>query len=402
MRKLFFKPNIWLVCIAVFQSFFLFSQGQIKIEGVVVDQFDYPIPYTSVGIVKKNIGASSTEEGSFSFYVTNNELLDIIEISSIGFEPIEISVTDFIAQKQKRFVLIEKVTALNEVLLESPKAIVKKALKKLKDNTVRNKHKLGVLYRRWSVEDNTCRFFIEQYIDVIDRGPSSYIKGFDVLHSRTSADYRFLKNKQDRHALEFMELNNPMRNGLTINAYSWKKIENTFYENEDIVVIKGTNKKGNYITFYIGYDTFKIYKVEKNSSVIDVGKSLTALYIYKNNRQNKLYLSYHKRQWDGYVKTPDQVKKAMIRANKKVKEYIPVAYRHEAYVLSLEDNSKLLNSKKQYIRKDMSLFRPPYKQQFWDNLSLPPETKFYKKNIRELEGLFGVPVDTQFKYSNSN
>jgi hypothetical protein len=199
-----------------------------------------------------------------------------------------------------------------------------------------------------------------------------------------------------------MELNNPMRNGLTINAYSWKKIENTFYENEDIVVIKGTNKKGNYITFYIGYDTFKIYKVEKNSSVIDVGKSLTALYIYKNNRQNKLYLSYHKRQWDGYVKTPDQVKKAMIRANKKVKEYIPVAYRHEAYVLSLEDNSKLLNSKKQYIRKDMSLFRPPYKQQFWDNLSLPPETKFYKKNIRELEGLFGVPVDTQFKYSNSN
>ena len=158
MRKLFFKPNIWLVCIAVFQSFFLFSQGQIKIEGVVVDQFDYPIPYTSVGIVKKNIGASSTEEGSFSFYVTNNELLDIIEISSIGFEPIEISVTDFIAQKQKRFVLIEKVTALNEVLLESPKAIVKKALKKLKDNTVRNKHKLGVLYRRWSVEDNTCRF----------------------------------------------------------------------------------------------------------------------------------------------------------------------------------------------------------------------------------------------------
>ncbi|MDG1760719.1 MAG: hypothetical protein P8L72_01475 [Flavobacteriaceae bacterium] len=402
MRKLFFKPNIWLVCIAVFQSFFLFSQGQIKIEGVVVDQFDYPIPYTSVGIVKKNIGASSTEEGSFSFYVTNNELLDIIEISSIGFEPIEISVTDFIAQKQKRFVLIEKVTALNEVLLESPKAIVKKALKKLKDNTVRNKHKLGVLYRRWSVEDNTCRFFIEQYIDVIDRGPSSYIKGFDVLHSRTSADYRFLKNKQDRHALEFMELNNPMRNGLTINAYSWKKIENTFYENEDIVVIKGTNKKGNYITFYIGYDTFKIYKVEKNSTAIDVGKSLTALYIYKNNRQNKLYLSYHKRQWDGYVKTPDQVKKAMIRANKKVKEYIPVAYRHEAYVLYLEDNSKLLNSKKQYIRKDMSLFRPPYKQQFWDNLSLPPETKFYKKNIGELEGLFGVPVDTQFKYSNSN
>ena len=50
----------------------------------------------------------------------------------------------------------------------------------------------------------------------------------------------------------------------------------------------------------------------------------------------------------------------------------------------------------------MSLFKPPYKQYFWNNLSLPPETTFYKKNIGELEGLFGVPVETQFKYSNSN
>ena len=400
--KNFLKQKILALTMVAFHSSFLFSQGQIKIEGVVFDQFEDPIPYTSVGIVKKNMGTSSTEEGSFSFYVTNNELLDTLEISSIGFEPIEISVTDFIALKQKKIVLIEKVTSLSEVLLESPKGIVKKAFKKLKDNTVSKKHKLGILYRRWSVEDNTCRFFIEQYIDVIDRGPSSFINGFDVLHSRTSADYRFLKNNQDRHAIEFMELNNPIRSGFSINQYSWKKLENSFYENEDVAVIKGTNKKGNYITFYIGYDTFKIYKVEKNSTAIDIGKSLTAIYIYKNNRQNKLYLSYHKRQWDGSIKTPDQVKKAIARTNKKVKEYIPVAYRHEAYVLSLEDNSKLIHSKKQYIRKDMSLFKPPYKQYFWNNLSLPPETTFYKKNIGELEGLFGVPVETQFKYSNSN
>jgi hypothetical protein len=102
--KNFLKQKILALTMVAFQSSFLFSQGQIKIEGVVFDQFDDPIPYTSVGIVKKNIGTSSTEEGSFSFYVTNNELLDTLEISSIGFEPIEISVTDFIALKQKRFV----------------------------------------------------------------------------------------------------------------------------------------------------------------------------------------------------------------------------------------------------------------------------------------------------------
>ena len=38
----------------------------------------------------------------------------------------------------------------------------------------------------------------------------------------------------------------------------------------------------------------------------------------------------------------------------------------------------------------------------WNNLSLLTETKFYQKNRDELEGLFEVPIEIQFKYSNSN
>ena len=83
----------------------------------------------SIGIVKKNIGTSSTEEGSFKFYVTNNELSDIIEISSIGFKSFEISVQDFINLSDKTFVLKEMITELGEVSIESPRNIVKKALK---------------------------------------------------------------------------------------------------------------------------------------------------------------------------------------------------------------------------------------------------------------------------------
>jgi len=37
---------------------------------------------------------------------------------------------------------------------------------------------------------------------------------------------------------------------------------------------------------------------------------------------------------------------------------------------------------------------------FWKNISLPPETKFYKENISELESLYGVSIETQFQYSN--
>ena len=53
-----------------------------------------------------------------------------------------------------------------------------------------------------------CRFLIEQNIRAIDRGPSSYLNKFSVENSRTSADYRFVKNEQKLHALKYMEYNN--------------------------------------------------------------------------------------------------------------------------------------------------------------------------------------------------
>lgn len=398
----FLSSHIKLICLVVvfFQPCIITAQNRISIEGVVYDEYDYPIPYASVGILKKNIGISSTEEGTFNFYISNNELSDVIEISSIGFEPFEITVQNFIALKDKTFILKEKITELNEVSIESPKNIVKNAFKKLKENTLSRKHKLGILYRRWSVEDKICRYFIEQYIDVLDRGPSSYIHAFDVLQSRTSSDYRFIKNEQDRHALQFMALNNPLRNGPSIGSYNWKKIEDTFYEGEDVLVVQGTQQNGNSITFYIGFESSKIYKIEKNTISMNVGKSLNALYIYKNNNQGKLYLSYHKRQWEGAVKTPDHVKRAMRQAGKKERKYIPISYRHEIFVLDLEDGDSKIKLENESLQQDMTLYKIPYDEQFWMNISLPPETKFYLKNINELEGLYDVPIETQFKFSN--
>ena len=40
---------------------------------------------------------------------------------------------------------------------------------------------------------------IEQNIKAIDRGPSSYLNKFSIENTRTSADYRFVKNEQKLH-----------------------------------------------------------------------------------------------------------------------------------------------------------------------------------------------------------
>ena len=254
MKQLLYSCKTLFICLVFLQSAFVMAQSYITVEGVVYDEFNYPIPYASVGIVAKNIGTSSTEDGGFKFIVTNDELSDTIEISSIGFQSLEITVQDFIALTDKTFVLKEMITELGEVSIENPRDIVKKAVKKLKENTISKKHKLGLLYRRWSVEDSICRYFIEQYMDILDRGPSSYLMDFDVQHSRNSSDYRFIKNEQDRHAIKYMEQNNPLRNGPPMSTYSWKKIDDTFYANEDVIVLKGSKPNGNYIIFYIGFN----------------------------------------------------------------------------------------------------------------------------------------------------
>ena len=50
----------------------------------------------------------------------------------------------------------------------------------------------------------------------------------------------------------------------------------------------------------------------------------------------------------------------------------------------------------------MTLYNVKYDEKFWNDISLPAETNFYKKNIKELESLYNVPIITQFQYSNRN
>jgi hypothetical protein len=75
-------------------------------------------------------------------------------------------------------------------------------------------------------------------------------------------------------------------------------------------------------------------------------------------------------------------------------------YRHEVFVIGVVEDKKMFDYSGITGNKDMTLFKIPYDLNFWKNISMPPETKFYKKNISELESLYDVPIETQFQYSN--
>ena len=392
------KKKIFLL-FSLFVTLHVFSQQKIALKGIILDQDKLPVPYASIGIISKNIGTTSTEEGTFNFIVTNKEKVDYLEISSIGYQTFKITVNDFLSRKNKTIILKEKTTELSEISIMNTENYVKMALKNLKNNSISKNHQLKILYRRWSVEDNICRFYIEHFMNVIDRGPSSYITKYSIEESRKSSEYRFIKNLQNRHAIEYMELNNPLRKGIYHGDYKWKKIENSSYDGEDINIIEGLNDTSS-LKLYIGYDTFKIYKIEITRKPPKKGKYLYSLYLYKKNKEGKLYLSYHNREWKGSGKVTENVKRILLKQKKITGNYIPIAYRHEVFVLELEEDKKRFEKYKTIEEMDMTLYDIPYNKYFWDNVSLPPETLFYKKNIGELESLFNIPIEKQFKFSN--
>ena len=387
------------VFLLIFMPLTLHAQKNISLSGKVIDDKGQEVPYAAIGIVSKNIGTTSTEDGTFYFQISTAELKDTLSFSSLGFFTHKLPVSKLIQSEEVEIVLEEKTTSLSEVVVNSTSFYVRQALKNLKVNTLNKNHELDLLYRRWSVEDNICRFLIEQNIKAIDRGPSSYLNKFSIENTRTSADYRFVKNEQKLHALKYMEYNNPLRKGLNFSSYKWETIGDSSYDDEDVIIVEGVISGEETITLYIGLDSYKIYKLEMDKKP-KIGKSLTATYIYKNNKANKLYLSYHQREWKGASKLSENVRRAMISASKTPPVYIPIAYRHEVYVLDLVEDKSLFQTGESVSNLDMSNYESDYDYVFWKSLSMPPETKFYRKNIEELEGIYGVSLEDQFKYAN--
>ena len=386
----------------VFSSF-IYSQNKTVVEGVIVDEYNYGVPYAAIGILSKNLGTSSNDEGAFYFLVSDKELNDVLEISSIGFKTFKISIKDYISLNEKKIVLEENVTELSDVLVKSNEDYVRLALKNLKENTLNKPHQLKVLYRRWSVEDNICRYYIEHFINVNDRGPYSNISDFNITQTRNSADYRFVNNEQKLHALRYMEWNNPLRKSISVRSYKWRKLGVSNYDGEDVIILNGTgiDDRGNERTLklFIGFDTYSIYKLEF-SKVPLTGKSMDGIYVYKKNSEGKLYLSYHNREYKAFVKVTERIKNLLLQSGQRSRKYIPMDYRHEVFVIGVEEDKKMFDYTGMTGQKDMTLFKIPYDLNFWKNISLPPETKFYKENISELESLYGVPIETQFEYSN--
>ncbi|SDX16306.1 CarboxypepD_reg-like domain-containing protein [Lutibacter oricola] len=387
-KKMFFFKNIIFIFLV---SFSLSAQVKnVVVSGLITDGTDFPLPYVAVGIVGKNIGTTTTEDGQFLFNVSKSELQDSLYVSYLGFHSHKVKIEDYLALEEKKIILKEDVVALDDVEILAPITYITNALKRLKENTLYQPHLTEFLFRRAATEEGKSKFFVENYIKVKDRGPASFPGQIQVVEARKSADYRSWKREQWRHSILSMYDVNPLRpqesmHKRNLKKFNWKKVDDTSYEGEDVVILEGRNPKVNWerIKLYIGIDTYKVYKIERGRAV----------FIYKKHKSGKLHLSYFRNHWS-FPK--DKIPKHLLGTTAE-----SLNYRLEAFVYNVETEDKKKMRVREYGKeKDMGTLDLPYNPDFWKNLNLPPDTKFYKRIKSELEGLFGVSLELQYELSN--
>lgn len=269
---------------------------------------------------------------------------------------------------------------------------MKNAFKNVKNSAINETHQLNMLYRRFSTEAGQSRFFVEHYIKVLDRGPvASEYSRIEVVQGRKSADYRFMKDKVRGHQVLVTARINPLRMGINQKSYKWKKVGDSSYDGEDLVIIEGVGIKNKWrkLKLYIGVESYGVYKIETSD--------LDAVWVYGKDANGKLMLSYHNRVWKKSLPIDNMQRKFLKTDKNKVK----VSYRHELYILGIETNKKKIDiGNYEGYKKDMGDIDIKYNPNFWNNFSMPPETAFYKKGVKELESIYGVSLETQFKAVN--
>lgn len=109
--------------------------GQNKVEGIIKNtETDEPVPYVNIGILNRDKGTVSNENGEFTLEIPIEFVNDTIKISSIGYETKIFIANEFIniVKENKTISLSEKIIELNEVVVSN---------KKLKEKVIGNKTK---------------------------------------------------------------------------------------------------------------------------------------------------------------------------------------------------------------------------------------------------------------------
>lgn len=105
-----------VVLLLVSTSFSDFCDQEI-VHSKIINENNEGIPFASIGIIKRNYGAVTFEDGTFSLIANRLFLEDSLVVSAVGYERRKISYSDFVTKQPERIMLKEDVQVLDEITI---------------------------------------------------------------------------------------------------------------------------------------------------------------------------------------------------------------------------------------------------------------------------------------------
>ena len=134
-----------LILISLFSNA-SFSQTN-TLNVVICDQLNkIPVSYTSVALIHKNAGTTSTDDGKFTIKIDTSTINDTLAFSRVGYQTKRISLKELSEQKSPTVFLFEKPVEMKAITVSSVKTKSKKHRKTIVLNEI--KHRIDFKFRR--------------------------------------------------------------------------------------------------------------------------------------------------------------------------------------------------------------------------------------------------------------
>ncbi|WP_242921717.1 carboxypeptidase-like regulatory domain-containing protein [Pontibacter liquoris] len=105
---------------------FVYAQATIVQGTVTSETAKEAIPFVNIGIKKKGVGTAADADGKFMLKLGEEFLQDTITFSAIGYQELSVPVSAVVASTSNSFILKEKATALQEVVVLSKAPKIRK------------------------------------------------------------------------------------------------------------------------------------------------------------------------------------------------------------------------------------------------------------------------------------
>ncbi len=139
---------------------------EIQIKGKILNENLKSLEYANIGIKDKNIGAIGDHNGNFTIIISQNDINDILTFSYVGYQDLDVPISDIVGKNIKEFILIQKINQLKEVIILASNS---------KTIEIGTKSTSGMVAGRVSTVDSKNKDMIEFAKEITIRKPSKIL-----------------------------------------------------------------------------------------------------------------------------------------------------------------------------------------------------------------------------------